>query len=638
MSMNEPVKSFDLFGDLEDIKLNDKKHIIKQVKSLKDEPKEKTEADITKMLKSNRMSLEDKLDIIKARVLKILGKQRENVIIIRDKQTLHNYISTAIMKSIISIDTETDNSLDPVTCKLMGPCLYVPGEKQAYIPVNHIDINTGELLPNQLTVEEIREEFQRLLDNNVYVIMHNGKFDYEVIKCTCGICIPPHWDTNVAARLLDENEKAGLKAQYVAKIDPSQKKYDIENLFTNVFYAQVDPEIFGLYAATDSLMTYKLWEYQKPLMYAPGNERLRWVFENIEMPIVVVTAEMELEGVAVDVDFGNKLKEKYNNELNEIDSKINEILVKIQPYIEDWKISPYWGAYKESRQYQPKKTVKSDAEIEQMYPKFDEKKGLRYKDGKCLASQLEDPINLASPTQLAILFYDVLHCPIVTKGGDRGTGKDVLEDLKDWAEEAKVNPKEAFEENEQIKTKLDELNLAPSQRTKLEKTLIEQIPDIAQLVYDLCDTLLERRGKVKLITTYIDVIPELAQHWPDGRIRFHLNANGTDTGRYSSGGKIKYVEDGKPVTVSGINIQNIPSRTKEIRALFKARVDYGQIEEKDNMFKVNIIDEVETADGWKFCSELVIGDKLITSDGLSEIINIEQENNIFKIYIREALC
>ena len=450
------------------------------------------------------------------------------------------------------------------------------------------------------------------IDNNVKNVMHNGKFDYEVIKCTCDIELPPNWDTMVAARLLNENEPAALKHQYTTKIDPSQQKYDIEGLFENVFYAQVDPEIFALYAATDSMMTYKLWEYQQPIMNDPDNKNLKWLFEEIEMPIVVVTAEMELVGVTVDVNFGEKLKEKYNKQLDGVDSSIQQVLENLHNIIEDWKLSP--DANKKSKQFEPKKSKKSRAEVETTYPLVDAESGLRYKEGKSLSLQLSDPINLASPTQLAILFYDILGCESPDDKNKRGTGEDQLKGIKENLEE-----------------KLANLSTQPN---------YEQLPEYlkASGAKELCSLILDRRGIVKLITTYIDVIPELAKHWPDGRIRFHLNANGTDTGRYSSGGKIKYVEDGVPVTVSGINIQNIPSHNKDIRMLFVARKDENKLEINDNYYELEEISEIETTDGWKYGKDLIIGDKLITSEGFDEIINIEQEDNIFKIYIKEALC
>ena len=203
------IQMNNLFGEEFEIQLNTKNKAKQAIEKAKKAEEKKTETE--KILKSKKLSLEDRLELIREKVYAILGKQKDNVIVIRDIITLHNYIDKAIAKGFIAIDTETNNSLDPVTCKLMGPCLYVSGEKQAYIPINHINNDTGELLENQLTEEQCRIEFQRLLDNNVYIIMHNGKFDYEVIKCTCDIELPPNWDTMVAARLLNENEPAALK-------------------------------------------------------------------------------------------------------------------------------------------------------------------------------------------------------------------------------------------------------------------------------------------------------------------------------------------------------------------------------------------------------------------------------------------
>jgi hypothetical protein len=560
------------------------------------------DTDTEKILKSKKLTIHERLGVIRDKVIKILGKQIQNTVVIRTLDDFSAYIDKAIARGVIAVDTETNNSLDPVTCKLMGPCLYVPGEKQAYIPINHIDVDTGERLANQLTEEDCRQQFQRLKDNNVFIIMHNGKFDYEVIKSTCHIDLPPNWDTQVAARLLDENELAGLKPQYIAKIDPTQDKYDIEKLFENIQYAIVDPEVFALYAATDSMMTYKLYMYQLPLMTAPDMAKVYWLFMNIEMPIVVVTAEMELKGVSINTKFGKKLKLKYKQLLEEIDADIEKELVALKPVILDWKLDDKRGG-QIAHTYMPKKSKKSLEELERLYPyiepdqipngKIDKSgqpvmvknpnAGKRYKMGKRLCDILSDPINLASPAQLAVLFYDILGCPVVSKKSPRGTGEDELE------------------------------------------AIAEERPDLK-----LCNLILKRRGIVKLITTYIDVIPTLVQHWPDGRIRFHLNALGTDTGRYSSGGKLKFFENGEPIVVSGINIQNIPSHNKEIRMLFQGDTKHHEVESVDNWFEIPETDEVEvlSPDGrlvWKFVTELEVGDE----------INLEEESGTGTWHIQE---
>jgi DNA polymerase I-like protein with 3'-5' exonuclease and polymerase domains len=187
-----------------------------------------------------------------------------------------------------------------------------------------------------------------------------------VLKATCGIELPPDWDTMTAARLLDENELAGLKIQYITKIDPSQAKYDIEALFENIQYAIVDPHVFALYAATDSMMTFKLYEYQKPLFELPENERVYWIFKNIEMPIVVVTAEMELRGVSIDTKFGKSLKLKYKQLLDDLDAEISEVLNSYEDQVSAWKLDPLGGGSR-MHVYMPKKSKKSQAELEAIY-------------------------------------------------------------------------------------------------------------------------------------------------------------------------------------------------------------------------------------------------------------------------------
>lgn len=546
---------------------------------------EEVETDPTKILKSKKVSLAEKLALIRVKVLEVLGKQKKNVVVINHKTAFEDYVTNAIKFGRVAIDTETNNSTDPMTCQLMGLCLYYEGGKQAYVPINHVDPETGERLPWQLTEADCREQLQRFKDAGTFIVMHNGKFDYEVIKCTCDIEIVPDWDTMIGAHTIDENEKMGLKPQYISKIDPTQAKYDIEHLFI-VPYKYVDPEIFALYAATDSMMTDKLYVYQAAILKAPGNEKLYWLFTNIEMPIVKVAADIELIGVCIDQDFGERLRIKFNQNLEDIDAKIEQELINLQPIITSWKLSP--KATERTKQFEPKKSKMSQAKLEEKYPLVDQKTGKRYKVGKAPIEQLGDPINLASPTQLAILFYDILKCPTVSKKSPRGTGKDELEAIS------------------------------------------ERCPELK-----LCKLILDRRGIVKLISTYIDVIPALAQHWPDGRIRYKLNSVGTDTGRFSSGGEFKFLDGDTPVEISGINSQNIPSRGdgKITRMLFTAKNEFGEVEAEDNCYELQEISEIETTEGWKYGKDLKIGDTLITSEGNDIVKNIEYKDRRYFIYI-----
>ena len=363
-------------------------------------------ADIAKAIKSKSVDIKEKLILVKDKVFSILGKQVGNVKVIFNRDDLHDYLQKGLDYGRIAIDTETNNSLDPITCKLMGLCLYVKGEKQVYVPVNHINIDTKERLPNQLTEQDIHDELQWLIDNkgSCKFIFHNGKFDYQVLKCTCGVVLPIDWDTMIGAKLLNENEKeAKLKWQYIDKIDPEQTKYDIESLFEHLPYEIVDTNLFALYAATDAMMTDRLYEWQ--MKQFEEDKSLKDVYNlatTLEMPVIKVFAEMELNGVTFDTEFAKKLGIKYHKKLDEIDEEIHQELVNIKPLIDEWRES-------------------KEANIST--------KTASGKEGKSKNQQLADPINLSSPLQLAILVYDVLKIKPPIKDKPRGTGEDVLESL-----------------------------------------------------------------------------------------------------------------------------------------------------------------------------------------------------------------
>lgn len=434
-------------------------------------------------IKSKKLSVTDKLSIINKRVDETLGIYKNSTVVIKSREELTKYINAACKNNIIAIDTETNNSLDPLTCQLMGACLYTPGNKNAYIPVNHTDLN-GNRLSWQVTEQDIYEELTRVKENNLVVLTHNGKFDYQVIYCTCGIKIPITWDSLIGAKVLNENEhSAGLKQQYIDKIDSSIEKYSIDELFNAIEYKYVDPEVFALYAATDAYMTYKLYEYQKKEFEKRGNEKLYSLFKTIEMPVVTVAAEMELTGVCIDLDYSKRLSKKYHEKYDDLKKNIEKELSKFDNQILAWR------------------------QTEDANKKLPKANGKGFKKSK--SEQLETPINLSSATQLAILLYDVLKIKPVSQQSPRGTGEDIL---------TKIN-----------------------------------LP--------ICELILQERGLLKLINTYIDKLPECISE-KDGRLHAQFNQYGAATGRFSS---------------SDPNLQNIPSHNNEIRMMFTASPGYVMV-------------------------------------------------------------
>lgn len=491
------------------------------------------------------LEIEQKLSAISAEVDRILGTYKNNTEVIFSIEEFSNYITDSINNGVIAVDTETNNSLDPLTCKIMGLCIYTPNNKNAYIPINHIDRVTKNKLENQISEVQIKEQLQRLINNNVKIIMHNGKFDYEVIDCTCGIKLPIYWDTMIGARILNENERAGLKEQYITKIDPSIEKYDIEHLFEKVQYEIVDPRVFALYAATDAFMTYKLYEYQLKEFSRSDNKKLSNLFMNIEMPIVIVSAEMELTGICLDLEYSKRLSTKYHKLLDDCNNRINAELQKFTDKINSWKLT-------DDAITKPKK-----------------KTGEGF--GKSKLEQLEDPINVASPTQLAILFYDILGVQEgLDKKSPRGTGEEIL------------------------------------------KKISEKYPEL-----EICKLILENRGLLKLINTYIDKLPECVSI-KDNRLHAHFNQIGADTGRFSS---------------SDPNLQNIPSHNNEIRMMFTAGYTEKEVTPENNKISVRFHDEVFTGDNWVSADNLRVGD--LIEDYMITDIELNFSEDCYNISLKE---
>ena len=565
-----------LWGD--EFKLPEKPKTKKILEKI-EKPKRDSNTTTDKVVKSKKISFSDKLSVIKENVYQVLGKQKDNIIVIRNIEDLHDYLCKGLAFGRISIDTETNNSLDPITCKLMGLCLYVKNLKQVYVPVNHVNPDTKERLSDQLTEEDLYKELTWLIENkgNCKFVFHNGQFDYQVIKCTCHVELPIDWDTFIGARVLNENEPAGLKQQYISKIDSDQEKYSIEKLFEKLQYELFDPELFALYAATDAMMTDRLYEYQEQQFLLPENKKLLDLYNSLEKPLIKILAEMELTGMEVDQQYAVLLSKKYHKKLDEIDSSINVELEKLKDKITAWRLTPEANLKPKAGRTKTVNGVKYkynssgywyEADTERQLSKEEaDAYLLTVSEQKSKNEQLEDPINLGSPNQLAILFYDVLKCPQVSKKSPRGTGEKELE--------------------------------AISEKLKLK----------------LCDLLLERREIVKLITTYIDVIPETAKIWPDGRVRTHFNQYGADTGRLSSGGRIAYIDkEGNQQEIGGVNFQNIPSHNREIRMLFCSKLENKDIYDEDNQYIVKEFTEVETESGFKYASKLTLDDKLVVQN------------------------
>jgi len=416
----------------------------------------------TPIKKSNLLI--DKIHDIEVAVNNNLGHLKDQYRIITSEEELKNYIQAANENNILSIDTET-TGLNPLIDSIVGLCLYTPGEKGAYVPINHIDYITEKRIPNQLTSEQVRDVLN-MVTADIY--MFNATFDIRVLRHQVGSYLTCYWDAYIAARLMNENEESnGLKAlheKYILKGE--DKEFSFSALFKGITADKIPVDIFYMYAAHDAVITYELCEFQKKFLNPMGKNGMNEVynvFMDIEMPIVEVVCDMEDQGFRLDFDYIAKLTPKYHKLAEE---KLSQCYEEINKYAD--KIDEYNQRHGEN-------------------------------------SKLSNPINLSSPSQLAILFYDIMGLPPIDPKSPRGTGEAILK-------------------------KMD-------------------IP--------LTKLLLEYRAAIKLTSTYLDKMPEIALS--DGKVHCRFNQVHAQTGRFSS---------------DSPNLQNIPSKNKEIRKMFIADPGY----------------------------------------------------------------
>jgi DNA polymerase I len=337
--------------------------------------------------------LVERINSARALVERNLGQYRDEYIVIREEQVLHEYITACIENNLIGIDTET-TGLDPLLNEIVGVCIYTPNQKGAYIPLNHKSYITLEKVDNQLPTYVVCRELDRLREAKTFIVMFNACFDIRFLRNKVGVKLHCDWDCYLAARLLNENEGAGnngLKALHKKYCtEPGDNGVKFEDLFDGISFDLVPISLGYLYAARDPVITIELYEFQKPFL-TPDNQvcidrglkDVAWVFHNIEMPCVDVVVDMEDTGVAFDFSVADTLRPIYYKKLEEQREKV----------------------YKAISMY--------DDEIALYRTKYQ-------------SNKLSDPINLDSPVQVAILLYDIMAHDTIDRKNPRGTGEKIL--------------------------------------------------------------------------------------------------------------------------------------------------------------------------------------------------------------------
>lgn len=128
---------------------------------------------------------------------------------------------------------------------------------------------------------------QQLIDSGRQIVTHGGKYEIHVLR-NVGIELPIHDDTMLMGFLLDTNDTVRLDAMGSRYLGCNHPKW------TTVDYA--DREGLISYGCGDAELTWRLHELLKPKMDEIARQYL------VEMKTQLVLADMERNGVAIDVE------------------------------------------------------------------------------------------------------------------------------------------------------------------------------------------------------------------------------------------------------------------------------------------------------------------------------------------------
>ncbi|MBO5691802.1 MAG: DNA polymerase I [Spirochaetaceae bacterium] len=242
---------------------------------------------------------------------------------VTDGAQLQEFIDQVLAspEKIVAFDCETDG-LNSREASLVGFSLSCRSGEGFYIPLVCGD---GLLAGNLISKADALAQLQRLFGNkDCTVIMHNGKFDYQVLCCN-GLPQPQCliWDTMVAAWLLEpERSSYSLESLAAGKLGLETISFDSivskGSTFADLTLDQAVP-----YAAEDADLTWQLYQLFKPRL---EQTNLLKLFLQLEMPVLPVLAQMELCGIHIE---GHEL-EAYGQELSQeiahIQAEIYEIV------------------------------------------------------------------------------------------------------------------------------------------------------------------------------------------------------------------------------------------------------------------------------------------------------------------------
>lgn len=222
----------------------------------------------------------------------------------------------------IVIDTES-TSENPVICDLVGISFSWKEGEAWYVESSKFKVQNPALRNSKGSKFQ---ELKKIIENpDIKKAGHNIKYDM-IALAGCGINLKgANFDTMIASYLLNPGSRAhGLEELVFREL--GHQMTPIEDLIgkgrDQINMSMVEAEKVCEYSCEDADYSFRL---MKKLEARLKEYKSYKVFEEIEIPLIPVLAEMEINGIKIDREFLGGLSKDFNRRIKKLEEKIYKI-------------------------------------------------------------------------------------------------------------------------------------------------------------------------------------------------------------------------------------------------------------------------------------------------------------------------
>jgi DNA polymerase-1 len=262
------------------------------------------------------------------------GKKKEYHVV-RTARELQELAAALRKAGEFTFDLET-TSQDPMRAEIVGLSFSFEEGVAYYVPVHVVSRGKGtpELLldeesgpqsfgfPSLSVSEVLRPLFE---DASLKKCGQNVKYDLLVLARHGIRAVSVDFDTMVASYLLNPSQRQH-NLDVLSLEHFNHKKISTKSLIgsgkNQITMREVEVERVAEYACEDADYTLRLQEFFRPRLEKSG---LMELFQEVELPLIEVLMDMEMTGVALDLDFLAKMSNELEAELGRLMADIYEL-------------------------------------------------------------------------------------------------------------------------------------------------------------------------------------------------------------------------------------------------------------------------------------------------------------------------